>query len=206
MSSFEPAPESGARRDFVGGEAPWLARTAKAAAAAAAAEAEEAAARGRAAAEARDSAREHAALERAAGALEAAAQALRERPPDYLALHRHCAVELALAIARAVLAREVRSDPNALAACVERALAGLAPERPLRLRLASPEFAALSHGLAARLEQVRASADLAVVEDPALEPGDFALEGAEVEIEARLPEILSRVAEALAAEFGTEAA
>ncbi len=199
MSSFEPRPESAARRDFVGAQAPWLARDAAAAASCVDELLE-------AAPEPCPPAPDPLLLARATRALEAAAEALRNPPPGYLSLHRNCAVELALCIARALLARELRSNPDALAACVERALASVAPERPLRLRLASPDFAALSHGLAEQLEQVRASGDLAVVEDVSLDPGDFALDGGGVDLEARMPEILERVAEALASDLAAESA
>jgi hypothetical protein len=146
-----------------------------------------------------------AAFERATLALEAIGESLRNPAPHYLALNRHAAVELALAIARAVLAREVRSNPDAISSAVERALVCLAPERPLRLRLASSDFAALSHGLAPQLESIRASGDLAVVDDGTLAPGEFALDGGGVDLEARLPELLERVSEALAGELGAEA-
>lgn len=197
MSSFEPSQDSAPRRDFVGGQPPWLARGEAGAPECAAEPAVPAP-------EPAPPAPDPAVLLRATRALEAAAEALRSPPPGYLSLHRHCAVELALCIARELLARELRSNPDALAACVERALASVAPERPLRLRLASPDFAALSHGLAEQLERVRASGDLAVVEDASLDPGDFALDGGGVDLEARMPEILERVAEALTSELGAE--
>lgn len=215
MSSFEPFESRRERGGFVGRAAPWLARQGEAPTsgqphfhaqtgpdAGAGAEERETAAP---APEVREPGPDPAALARASAALERAAAAATSRPPGYLTLHRHCAVELALAIARAVLARELRRDPDALAACLERALRSLEPERPLRLRLPSPDFAALSHGLAPRLEAVRAAGDLAVVEDAELEPGDFALDGGAVDVEARLPEILERVGEALLEELALEA-
>jgi flagellar biosynthesis/type III secretory pathway protein FliH len=215
MSSFEPWDSRAPRAEFQGGAPPWIARERDAraggeppdlrSAPAANSGAAAGAAGGEALVEPAPAGPDPAAFERATRALEALAEALRHPAPNYLAIHRHCAVELAIAIARAVLAREVRSNPDALAAAVERALSGLAPERPLRLRLASSDFAALSHGLAPQLEAVRASVDLAVVEDSSLAPGEFALDGNGIDLEARWPELLERVSEALAGELGAEA-
>lgn len=101
------------------------------------------------------------------------------------------AVQLALAVARRIVQREVSMETDLVAALVSVALKRLQGQTGLTARLSSHDFA--------RLEPVlRASnSNLAVREDPSLERGDFMLDSAQTHIDGRVASQIDSIGRAL---------
>jgi flagellar assembly protein FliH len=124
-------------------------------------------------------------LANAAGAFRTAEQVVLADVEDVVA-------ELAVAIARAVLAREVELSADPGGDAVARALA-LAPEGcPMTVRLHPDDAATLGD-----LTSVTSGRSVVVVEDPAVERGGCVAEGAGRRIDAQLGPALARVAAVL---------
>ena len=125
--------------------------------------------------------------------LTTAAEAFRRAEQVTLAEVEDVVAELAVSIARAVLAREVRLSHDPGADAVARALA-LAPEDcPMTVRLHPDDAATLGD-----LTAVTSGRSVVVVEDPTVERGGCVAEGAGRHIDAQLGPALARVAAVLA--------
>ncbi len=143
-----------------------------------------------------------AALETAAAALQQASLELAELGGGYLAANRRAAVELALAIAERILARELERDPDAVAALAARAFEKLDAAAP-RVLLSERDHATLGVERPPALERLAAEGALEV--DPGLRPGEVRVEAPPSQVDARLPELLRRVREELDLGAGEEA-
>lgn len=137
------------------------------------------------------------ALRSALISLEEAARALGGVRRDYLMAQRRALVELALAVAERVLGRAVAADPDALVAVVERALAQLGADEPVRLRLCAGHLETLELGLAPQLARLAAEHGVRVEADRELVPGDVRVFAGRSQVDARLEECLRRVRDEL---------
>lgn len=115
-------------------------------------------------------------------------------------------VELALAIARKILHREVQIDPNALAGIVRITLEKLDTGTKVNLRVHPKEAPDWRHYFACRIEDVPAPE---VHEDPAIAPGECRIEtslgSTEVGLESQLKEIETGLLDLLAERPGAAA-
>jgi flagellar assembly protein FliH len=136
---------------------------------------------------------EREALGPALEALEEAARGLAALRGSYLRAQRGLVVELALAVAERLLAREVALDADVLAGVIERALAALGDQPALRVLMNSGDLARVQRGLAPRLAALAAGAGLALEAAPDLVPGDVRVQAARSEVDARRAELLRRV-------------
>lgn len=113
-------------------------------------------------------------------------------------------VQLALAIARKVLHREVQLDPQALAGIVRITIEGMDARTKVNLHVPPHDAAEWRHYFAARMEGDLA---LEVLEDPALPPGECRIETAmgatEVGFDAQLKEIETGLLDLLAERPGS---
>ncbi len=125
-----------------------------------------------------------------------AARALAALRRDYLARQRRTVVELALTVAEKIVRRELRTDAAALASIVERALAQLDTEGPLRVAVSPADRDALETG-APELAERLAGAGAALEPDPGLERGDVVVDAGASQVDARIPELLRRLREEL---------
>lgn len=141
--------------------------------------------------------REARGLTEAAEALGEAARALAELRRQYLSSHRRAIVELALAIAEKILARELRENVDALGSIVERAIEQFHDEEPVRVGLSAPDLEALQTGLAPALDRIRSEAGIECALDSALQPGDVRVRAGGAQVDARLPALLQRIRDEL---------
>ncbi len=136
---------------------------------------------------------EREALGPAAAALEEAAQALTALRRHYLRAQRGLLVELALAVAARLLAREVEADRDALAGALERALEALGEEPASRVLLSERDLELVEHGLAPRLSALAAERGLVLEASPELASGDVRVLAERSEVDARRAELLRRL-------------
>lgn len=136
-------------------------------------------------------------LRSAAASLEEAARALGALRRTYLVTHRIALVDLAVALAERVLAREVHVDRDALAGVVERALTLLGDVDPVRVHLCAGDLEAVRAGLAPALERLATENGLTLEADPNLRPGDVRVLAGASRVDARLGECLQRLREDL---------
>ncbi|MFQ5418666.1 MAG: FliH/SctL family protein [Myxococcota bacterium] len=134
---------------------------------------------------------------RAAEALCAAASELVALRDEYLAAHRHEAVELAFVIAGAILGRSFSGNTDGLASRIERAVAQLDDAGPLRLQLASEDHEVVATDAAGELSRIVRAAPIEVSADPELEPGEFRLQAGPAEVDGRLDALLARMRQQL---------
>ncbi|MBX6363355.1 MAG: hypothetical protein IRZ00_05760 [Gemmatimonadetes bacterium] len=131
------------------------------------------------------------ALERAADAVRVA-EAQRES-----ALHDNlCA--LAVAVAKQIIGREVRTDGQAVADLVRRAVAEFPLDQPLRIRINPHDLSTVSALSAADAPPLAPGRELTWVPDPELERGGVVVEGRERILDGRLDLALERLYRALA--------
>lgn len=102
---------------------------------------------------------------------------------------------LAVAVARHVLGRELRGDPETVAALVRRALAEFPIDQPLRIRVNPTDLTAISalregDGTPATVTEGRDAHWLA---DPQLQPGGCLVEGRDRIVDGRVDTALERV-------------
>jgi flagellar assembly protein FliH len=101
------------------------------------------------------------------------------------------AVQLALAVARRIVQREVSMETDLVAALVSVALKRLQGQTGVTARVSSHDFARLEPILRA------ANSNLAVQEDPSLERGDFMLDSAQTHIDGRVASQIDAIGRAL---------
>lgn len=111
-----------------------------------------------------------------------------------LAQSEHQVIELALAVARVILQREVTQDPRAILPAVRAALQKLKGEAEPVLRVAPAWVPFLTAQLGAIVGGLQGAPRLSVQGDPALAPGDWTVTGAGGWVDGRL-EAQVRVAE-----------
>lgn len=124
----------------------------------------------------------------------AAARAERQR---LLNASRADLVKLAVAIAEKILVRELAADPTFPAAAVESLLGSPQGQGAVRLRLAPRTVARWQEQAQEVVDRLRLQLGVDVVEDPALQPGDFLLETDWGFIDGRLQERWTRILSAL---------
>jgi flagellar assembly protein FliH len=140
-------------------------------------------------------------LETAIVALESAERAFAAERRDYLRAQRRALVELAIAIAERILMRELRADPAALVALVERAIDALpeaSRDEGVALHLAPSDHDALAHGEGDAVARLAQGGAVRIVSDPDLAPGDARVRAGATTLDARRAVLLERVREALA--------
>ena len=131
-------------------------------------------------------------LEHAVTLLAAAADEFRAKEQLSLADLEDVVVDLALSIARAVLARELAVTANPGAQALARALALAPDDCPVTVRLHPQDAAVLGD-----LSEVAPGRELVLVADPAVEPGGCIAEAAGRHVDAQLGTALERVSAVL---------
>lgn len=126
--------------------------------------------------------------------LRAAIAALAELRRDYLAQSREGIVELALAIAERVVRHSLGEQADLLAAFVEHAVATVAAEGPIEVRLSPVDCERLE---TAEREAESAARAYALVPDRALRRGDVVVSSAFAELDARIASLLGIVRSSL---------
>jgi flagellar assembly protein FliH len=130
-------------------------------------------------------------LDRAVGAVEAAGAAFRERQPVWLeAIHKNM-VALAVGVARAVIGRELKGQPEDVASLVQRAVTEFPLAVPLRIRLNPADLSAISSPLSG--EGVTAGREVRWVPDPSIAPGGCFVEGPESLVDGRVDKALENI-------------
>lgn len=142
--------------------------------------------------------REAEALRTAVAAVESAARSLADLRRGYLLENRRALVELAVVIAERILARRLETDPDALAALVERAAGAVGEEAPVRVLLSPADFDTCQAGIEDRLRHLADRGELRVEAHSGLERGEARVAAGASEVDARLPAILERVRDELA--------
>lgn len=137
------------------------------------------------------------ALRTATAALEEAARAFHDLRRSYLLAQRRAVLDLALAVAERILARELRVNEEALLVVVARALEHMGAEGGVEIRVAPGDRETLQRGLARELAAFAEAAEIHVVADPSLAPGTLRVSGEASEVDLRLGSILERLREEL---------
>ena len=122
----------------------------------------------------------------------AALAALAELRRDYLVQSREGIVELALAIAERVVRHALAEQADLLAAFVEHAVATVAADGPLEVRVSPIDCERLRAGEAEDAAVAR-ERGYVLVADPALARGDVVVEGASSELDGRIERLLGIV-------------
>ncbi len=102
-------------------------------------------------------------------------------------------ITIAFEIARAILARELRSTDSGAADAIHRALQFAPTAGPVIARLHPHDVASLEDP-----SQLLANRSLTIVADPTLEPGDAIVDIGQAHIDARIEPALARIREVLA--------
>jgi flagellar assembly protein FliH len=101
------------------------------------------------------------------------------------------AVQLALAVARRIVQREVSMEPDLVAALVSVALKRLHGQTGITARVSSQDFARVEPTLRA------ANSNLVIQEDGSLERGDFMLDSTQTHIDGRVESQIDAIGRAL---------
>jgi flagellar assembly protein FliH len=131
------------------------------------------------------------ALESAQAALTRAARTLDDERRGTLQAQRETVIELALAVARRILEREVSAGLDGLEPLLERALALLGKSGPVVLYLAPADLETLRAGGAPALEQLGEKVLAGIEADPELRPGDARLSAGSAGVDASVDTILA---------------
>ena len=131
-------------------------------------------------------------LESARLALEQAVRALDDERRADLRAQREMVIELALAVARRILEREVAARLDDLEPLLERAIPLLAQAGPIVLFLAPGDLETLRSGGAPAIEELAGRALEGVVADEELRPGDARLSAGNAGVDARVHTILAQ--------------
>lgn len=146
----------------------------------------------------RGEARRDAEVAHAVDALAAAADALDARVAPVVAQAQGAVHDAALAIAEAVIAREVRPGPDSSRALLERALAVPEGYAPARVRMHPADLSQVSHALEEGTATLPSGVDL--LPDPRLTPGDALTEYQDGALDLRVGAALDRARAALTGE------
>lgn len=131
-------------------------------------------------------------LQSARTALEQAVRALDDERRADLRAQREMVIELALAVARRILEREVAARLDDLEPLLERALPLLAQAGPVVLFLAPGDLETLRSGGAPAIEKLAGRALEGVVADEELRPGDARLSAGNAGVDARVRTLLAQ--------------
>jgi flagellar assembly protein FliH len=121
---------------------------------------------------------------------------LEEAQRRWLARAEIEALDLAVEMARRLVGRELRCDPTAVAGGAVEALRAAGRRRALRVRL-NPESLADLRLHPAALDEASAGAELQLLADPTLVPGDVVVETEAGQVDARIASRLERFRVAL---------
>lgn len=138
-----------------------------------------------------------ASIAKSAEALEAAAESLREAHEDFLSTLEPQVVNLVKLLVRRVLDREIRTDPGLVQHTARRALSRLAGQYTVTLLVNSGDFDAIRMHEITLLESVSGVDTLHVVASDTVEPGGCIARSEEMEVDARLENLLAQVLDAL---------
>lgn len=141
-------------------------------------------------------------LRSSAEAMASAAASLDAIQRDGLRSQRTAIVDLALAIASHLLAREIEGDPDALAAQLMDALELLQGHSPATVHLSSADYEILRAGGAPTLERLAGDWGATLVANDELAPGQARVEGGESLLEIEIDRALARIREELLATNG----
>ncbi len=125
-------------------------------------------------------------------ALERAVRALEDERSATLRAQRETVIELALAVARRILEREVAARLDDIEPLLERALPLLAQAGPVVLYLAPGDLETLRAGGAPALERLAGRALAGIEADEELRPGDARLSAGSAGVDARIETILEQ--------------
>lgn len=134
-------------------------------------------------------------IARGVASLEAAARAIQEaEAPSLEALERNLTA-LAVAVARHLVGRELRSDAGAIADLVRRALAEFPADEPLRVRIHPNDLSTLTTvpGIDGEPIAIAPGRELRWIADPEIEPGGCVVEGRERIVDGRVDRALERI-------------
>ncbi|MCP3983619.1 MAG: hypothetical protein GY723_04480 [bacterium] len=136
-------------------------------------------------------------LRSAADALATAGESLALIQRDGLRSQRVAIVDLALAIASHLVAREIQADPDALAAQLADALELLQGHAPPMVHLSPSDYEVLRSGGAPSLERLAGDWGATLAADEELAAGQARVEGGENLLEIELDRALARIREEL---------
>jgi len=196
-SSFEPGPA--VRRAVFVAEGSDPARAADTREARGEAETvlEERYAQGREDARAELEADAHQRVSSAVGALERARAELARVTLEEREALRTAVVELALALAGRLVARELRDDCETLAPLVEEALTLLPASEEMTFALSNTDAERVKDGQAPELERLRSEWSVELVADPTLAPGEVVVRSGAASVDLRIETVLKRFREGL---------
>jgi len=130
-------------------------------------------------------------------ALTAAAQDLDALRGAYLRDQRDLLIELAVSIAEQIVARELRADSEALASCLERAIAALPGDGPVVVELSTGDHEVIAEHDGAELGRLAAENRLRVESTAELSPGEARVSGAATRIDVSAESLVAAFREAL---------
>lgn len=139
--------------------------------------------------------RESQRIARAVSIAESVAAAVRASEQRWLGALEENVCALAVAVARHVVGRELRSDAQTIAELVRRAIADFPVDEPLRVRIHPQDLSTLSavSPLDGEPVAVARGRDLRWVADPEIRPGGFIVEGREKIVDGRIDIALERI-------------
>lgn len=138
-----------------------------------------------------------ASIAKSAEALEAAAESIREDHENFLNSLEPQVVGLVKLLARRVLDREIRTDPELVQHTARRALSRLAGQYAVTLLVNPADFDAIRMHEIKLLETVPGVESLHVVASDDIQPGGCIARSEEMEVDARLENLLAQVLDAL---------
>jgi flagellar assembly protein FliH len=134
------------------------------------------------------------ALEPTVAALGSAMRELHEALEPRLGALQEDVLAVALAVARKVVARELRGDVRTYGALVREALSRFPVDQPLRVRLHPTDLAALSRpGQDGEVIDIEGERTVRWIPDPGLVPGDCVVEGPERVVDGKIDRVLERI-------------
>lgn len=134
-------------------------------------------------------------IAQAVAVAESVAEAVRASEQRWLGALEENVCALAIAVARHVVGRELRSDAQTIAELVRRAIADFPVDEPLRVRINPQDLSTLSAVSPVDGEPVAVARgrDLRWVADPEIGPGGFVVEGRERIVDGRIDLALERI-------------
>jgi flagellar biosynthesis/type III secretory pathway protein FliH len=124
-------------------------------------------------------------------ALSGAVEEVRDRAPTWLQALDENLIALSTAVARAVVGRELKSQPEDIAALVQRAVTEFPLEARLRIRLNPADLSAISSPLSG--DAVAPGRDVRWIPDPSIAPGGCFVEGPESLMDGRVEKALETI-------------
>ncbi len=135
----------------------------------------------------------------AAERLAALLEALEKERAEWIRRWQEEMLRFCFAVAERIVLREIRLDPLARLKVVEAGLGKLKESERIAVRVPPSEYEALRHALPGLCERVGTEAQVRVLEDAGLKPGDVVIETDACEVDARIQSALEAIEEALKA-------